>query len=113
MRSHAMDKDTQEKINKLQMMEQNLSHLLVQRQQFSTQLVEAESALKELETTEPVYKTVGNIMVKSNPVTLKEELSRKKQLLELRINSLEKQENQMRERSQHIKEEVMKNIKGA
>lgn len=106
-----MDKDTQEKINKLQMMEQNLSHLLLQRQQFSSQLVETESALKELETTEPVYKTVGNIMVKSDPATLKEDLSRKKQLLELRINSLEKQESQVRDRSQQIKEDVMKHIK--
>ena len=108
-----MDKETQEKINKLQMMEQNLQHLLLSRQQFSTQLVETESALKELETSEPVYKAVGNIMIKSDPATLKGELSQKKQILELRINSLEKQENQVRERSQHIKEDVMKHINDA
>ena len=92
-------------------MEQNLQNLLVQRQQFSTQLVETDSALKELETTEPVYKVIGNIMVKSDPAVLKQELSQKKELLELRIKSLEKQESQMRDRSQQIKEEVMKHIK--
>ncbi|MEK6960008.1 MAG: prefoldin subunit beta [Nanoarchaeota archaeon] len=105
-----MDKDTQEKITKLQMMEQNLQNLLAQRQQFTTQLAEIEGAVKELDTKEPVYKLVGNILVKSEPAKLKEELSQKKELVELRIKSLEKQENQMRDRSSQLKEEVMKTI---
>ena len=41
---------------------------------------------------------------------IKEELSQKKELVELRIKSLEKQENQMRDRSSQLKEEVMKTI---
>lgn len=105
-----MDKDTQEKITKLQMMEQNMQNLLAQRQQFTTQLAEIEGAVKELDTKEPVYKLVGNILVKSEPSRLKEELSQKKELVELRIKSLEKQENQMRDRSAQLKEEVMKTI---
>ena len=105
-----MDKDTQEKITKLQMMEQNLQNLLAQRQQFTTQLAEIEGAVKELATKEPVYKLVGNILVKSEPEALKAELSQKKELVELRIKSLEKQENQMRDRSAQLKEEVMKTI---
>ena len=107
-----MDKETQEKVNKLQMMEQNLQGLLAQRQQFSSQLAEIESALKELETTEPVYKLVGNILVKTAPEKLKQELTQKKEICELRIKSLEKQETQIRERSSALKEDVMKSISG-
>lgn len=105
-----MDKETQEKIAKLQMMEQNLQNMLAQRQQFTTQLAETEGAMKELDTKEPVYKLVGNILVKSSPETLKSELTQKKELIELRIKSLERQENQLRERSSQLKEEVMKTI---
>ncbi len=107
-----MDKETQEKVNKLQMMEQNLQGLLAQRQQFSSQLAEIESALKELETTEPVYKLVGNILVKTDPEKLKQEMAQKKEICELRIKSLEKQETQIRERSSSLKEDVMKSISG-
>lgn len=105
-----MDKETQEKITKLQMMEQNLQNLLLQRQQFSSQAIEVESALKELETTEPVYKLVGSILVKTEPAVLKQELTAKKELVELRIKSLEKQENQIKDRSAALKTEVMKAI---
>ena len=107
-----MDKETQEKVSKLQMMEQNLQGLLAQRQQFSSQLAEAETAIKELETTEPVDKLSGNILVKTSPEKLKLDLNLKKEIFELRIKSLEKQENQVRERSAALKEEVMKSISG-
>ena len=92
-------------------MEQNLQNLLAQRQQFSAQLVEAESALKEIETAQTVYKIVGNIMVKSKPDVLTQELAQKKELIELRLKSLEKQESQIRDRSSQLKEDVMKHIK--
>ncbi len=106
-----MDKETQENIQKLQLMEQNIQGMMVQRQQFSTQLIEIESALRELEHAPQAYKIVGNIMILTKKEDLTKELSEKKELLDMRIKNLEKQEEQMREKAQNIKETVMKKLK--
>ena len=90
-------KDAEKKIGQLQMLEQSMQNLLMQKQQFQLQQVEFESALKELEKVEEAYKIVGNIMVKSKKKDLEEDLNSKKEVVTLRIKSLEKQENQMRE----------------
>ena len=106
-----MEKDVQEKIAKLQGLEQNLQNFLMQRQQFQTQLMEIDSALDEIEKTDSAYKIVGNIMVKTGKEDLKKDLTQKKELMEIRITSLEKQESQLQEKAQELKDEVMKNLK--
>ena len=107
-----MDKDTQEQIQQLQMYEQNMQQLLMQRQQYSTQAIELESAIKELENTKTAYKIVGNIMVLSTPMDLTTELNEKKELVELRLRSFEKQEEQLRNRAGDLKDQIMKSLKG-
>ena len=47
-----MEKDTEKQIGQLQMMEQSSNTFLMQKQQFQTQLIELDSALKEIEGTE-------------------------------------------------------------
>jgi prefoldin beta subunit len=105
-----MTKDTQEKIG-LQMIEQNLQNLLAQRQQFQAQMVEIESALRELETSKTAYKIVGNIMVSSDKESLQKDLKEKKEMAEIRIRTLEKQEKQLKEKAQKIQQEVLGKIK--
>ena len=104
-------KETEESINQLQLLEQSLQTFLVQKQQFQTQLVEVESALKELETSKESYKIVGNIMVQADKGDLKKELESKKEMLNIRIKTLEKQENQIKEKSTKLQSEVVEKIK--
>lgn len=106
-----VSKETEKKIEQLQLYEQSLQNFLVQKQQFQMQLIEIESALKELETTNEAYKLVGNIMVSSKKEDLKKELSSKKETIELRIKTLEKQESQIKEKSAKLRTEVMEKIK--
>lgn len=106
-----ISKDTEKKIEQLQLYEQSLQNFLAQRQQFQIQLIEIESALKELETTGEAYKLVGNIMVSSKKEDLKKELSSKKEIVELRIKTLEKQESQIKEKATKLRSEVMEKIK--
>ena len=51
--------------------------------------------LKELEKSNTAYKIVGNIMVSSDKEELLKELNSKKEVVELRIKTLEKQEKQI------------------
>lgn len=104
-------KETEQKIGQLQMLEQSLQNFLGQKQQFQIQLVEIESALSELEDTEKAYKIVGNIMVESDKSELKNDLRSKKELVELRIRTIEKQESDIREKASKLQSEILKNIK--
>ena len=106
-----MDKTTQDKIQQLQMIEQGMQNFLMQKQQVQAQLIEIESALKELEKTDEAFKIVGNIMVKSNKEDLKKDLASKKEILDLRIKTLEKQEKDMKDKATAMQSEVMEKLK--
>ena len=105
-------KETEEKIAQLQMMEQNLQQGMMQRQQFKAQLTELETALKELKVTKNSYRIIGNIMVSSNKADLEEDLKEKKNMIELRVKSLEGQENKLKDRAKKLQKEVLGIIKG-
>ncbi len=105
------DKDNQEKIQQLQLLEQNLQGFLSQKQQFQSQLFELENALKEVESTKQAYKIVGGVMVAAEKEDLKKDLSGKKEIVELRITSIEKQEKQLQDKAKKIQEEVIATMK--
>jgi len=107
-----VSKETEEKIAQLQMMEQNLQQSLMQRQQFTGQLTEIETALKELKTAKDSYKIIGNIMVSSKKEDLEKDLKEKKNMVDIRIKSLEGQEEKMKERAKKLQKEVLGSIKG-
>jgi prefoldin beta subunit len=107
-----MNKDLQQKINQLSMIEQNVQQFSVQKQQFQAQLVEVESAEKELEHAKETYKIVGNIMVAKGKDDLKQELSEKKEIIAMRIESFEKQEDKLKEKAAALQKEVLEEMKG-
>ncbi|NQU78559.1 prefoldin subunit beta [Candidatus Woesearchaeota archaeon] len=106
----AETKEVQEKINRLSMMEQSLQQFLAQKQTFQAQLIEAESAIEELQKTDKAYKIIGNVMVLSDKDSMLDKLKTKKEITELRIKSLEKQEEKMRETTSELQSEVMKEM---
>ena len=105
-----VSKETEKKISQLQMLEQGMQSLLMQKQQFQLQQVEIESALKELESVDEAYKIIGNIMVLSKKSDLETDLASKKEVIELRIKNMEKQENQLREKASKLQAEVLKEM---
>ena len=107
-----VNKETENKIAQLQMLEQNIQNFLMQKQTFQTQLIEVDNALEEInKTTEKTYKIVGNIMISVDKEILKKELTEKKEVLDLRIKTIEKQENQLKEKASNLQSEVLKQIK--
>ena len=105
-----MSSETQDKIQKLSMMEQSLQTFLAQKQQFQSQLMEIESALEEIDKTDKAYKIVGNIMVSSEKTEIKSDLEKKKEALDIRIKNIEKQESKIREKSSELQSQVMNKI---
>ena len=101
------EETTDKKISQLQLIEQNNQQLLMQKQQFKAQLNEITSALNELQKTSQAYKIVGNIMVKATQEDLTKELDNKKEMMELRIKTIEKQEQHLREKAEALRKEVV------
>jgi len=89
----------QEQIQEIQILEQNLQSLLMQKQAFQLELNETDSALHSLEKADDeVYKITGQILIKADKLDLKKELAEKKKLLELRLKAIENQESKITER---------------
>ena len=101
----------QEKIQEMQILEQRIQNLLLQKQSFQIELSETEGALGEIQNSEEVFKIVGNIMLKSDKNSVNNELSEKKKLLELRINSIEKQEDAMEKKAETLRTELVNSSK--
>ena len=104
-------KQAQEKIGQIQLLEQNMHNLSIQKQNYQTQLLEVESALKEIEQSNPTYKIIGSIMVSSNKEKLKQDLENTKELLDVRLSTLEKQESKFKEQATKLQSEILKDIK--
>ncbi len=103
--------EAHENIQRLQLMEQNVQALGMQKQQFQAQLFEVESALKEIATTSTAFKIVGGLMIASDKDVLQKELQGKKELLDLRVQILEKQEKQLKDKAKKLQEEVLASVK--
>ncbi len=107
-----ISKDTEEKINQIQFLEQNLQNLFMQRQNFQSKLLEVDNALEELKKSNgETYKIVGNIMIKGSREEFIKELESKKEIINLRIKNLEKQEEKLKERASKIQNEVVETLK--
>jgi len=102
-----MNSETEQKIKRLQLFEQNMQTLAAQKQQFQSQLSELEAAENELSGVKDAYKMVGNIMVACKQETLVKELSEKQEMLSLRIKALEKQESSVKDKAKELQKEVM------
>ena len=90
-----IDEETQKEIQELQILEQNLQAILMQKQAFQVELNETENALTEIaKSNDEVFKIIGNIMIKSGKKKIEEELKKKSELLSLRLKSIENQEKE-------------------
>ena len=107
-----VNKNIQEKIQELQILEQNLQSILLQKQAFQMEFNETESALIEVgKSHDEVYKIVGQVMVKAGKTDVEKELKEKKDILSLRLKSIEKQESSFKEKLDKLREEVMAGMK--
>ena len=70
-----MDKETENQIRELQILEQNLQSMLMQKQAFQLELSETENAIEELnKSNDETFKIVGNIMIKYSKENLLKDL---------------------------------------
>ena len=104
-----MEAQTRQKLQDLQILEQNLQNLLIQKQNINSELNETVNALDEVKkTNDLIYKMVGSIMVAVDKKKTIEELEEKKKLSELRNDSIIKQEKLIETKARELQEELKK-----
>ncbi len=107
-----INNDTQEKIQELQIIEQNLHALIMQKQAFQIEISETENALNEISNSnDDIFKIVGNIMIKTDKNKTLEDLKKKKDLFLLRLKSINSEEKNLNSKVEELKKEIMSKIK--
>ncbi len=99
------------KVNQLQILQQNVQAVLMQRQQLQSQLVELDSALTELRSAEKAYHIVGKVMLAASREELQKELQEKKELADIRVKNLVQQERNLKENLEKLQKEVIEELK--
>jgi len=110
MAEEEMSKQLQDQINRLQQMRIQLQMIMQQRQQVELRLKEIEEAFEELDKTDiktPIYKSIGALLIKTKGKSeVTKELKSNKESLELRKDTLEKQEGRTKEKLNELQSKV-------
>ena len=105
------DTEKEKTIHNLQMLEQNLQHILLQKQAFQMELHETQSAMKEIEKSgEDIFKIIGQLMIKTEKEKVKEDLLGKKKFLEIRLKNIEKQEISLSQKLEETRKEIISDV---
>jgi len=105
--------NVQERIARLQQLQNTMQQLLAQKQRLDAEKSETERAITALgETPEgaKVYKSVGAVLVEKDKAAVVKELTERKDFLEMREKVLEKQEEKTKEKLQGLQETLQKEL---
>jgi prefoldin beta subunit len=104
----------QQRLLRLQQLQQSLQGVMSQKQQLEMQLTEVEQAVSELEKlneTAVVYKSIGALLVKAEKGTVSTELTERKELLKMRVDVLAKQEERLRTQVKELQEKLQQELR--
>lgn len=104
----------QNQLLQFQQVQQQAQAIATQRLQLDLQLKEVERSLaevKKLDKKAEIYKNVGAILMRSNTPAIKEELQEKEETLELRIKTLQRQEEKVQQRLKEMQSKIQEELK--
>lgn len=104
----------QQRLLRLQQLQQTLQAVLTQKQQLELEFTEVEQALSELEKltdSATIYKSIGSLLVKAKKGKVTTELNEQKDLLNMRINVLGKQEERLRTQVKDLQTKLQRDLR--
>ncbi len=103
----------QERIQRLQQLQNTMQQLLLQKQRIEMEMVESDKALEVLEETQgnsKVYKSVGAVLVEKDRDTVVKELKERREFLDMRAKVLKKQEDKTKEKITTLQDTLQKEL---
>lgn len=91
--------NVQERLLRLQQLQQTLQSILAQKQQVDMEKTEVDQTIAELTKTADdvvIYKAVGSLLVKAEKAKVTEELNERKSLLDTRTTVIARQEERIK-----------------
>jgi len=104
----------QQRLLRLQQLQQTLQAVLTQKQQLELEFTEVEQALSELEKltdSATIYKSIGSLLVKAKKGKVTTELKERKDLINMRINVLGKQEERLRTQVKDLQTKLQRDLR--
>ena len=104
----------QQRLLRLQQLQQTLQGVMSQKQQLELQLTEVEQAVTELDKLDEaavIYKSIGALLVKSEKNKVTTDLSERKELLKMRVDVLAKQEERLRTQVKDLQEKLQQDLR--
>jgi len=103
----------QERLLRLQQVQQTLQTVLAQKQQVELELAEIEQALTEVQKTTDeavIYKAIGTLLVKSEKAKITTDLTERKELLNTRTTVLGRQEERLRTQMKDLQAKLQQDL---
>ena len=104
----------QQRLLRLQQLQQSLQGVMAQKQQLEMQLSEvehSESELAKMKETAVIYKSIGALLVKSKKDKVTAELTERKELLKMRVDVLVKQEDRLRSQVKELQDKLQQDLR--
>ena len=105
----------QNQIAQLQQVQQQAQAISGQKVQVEVALSETTMALEEIDKLDEnpvIYQRVGDLLVKSEKAKVKDKLSEQKETFELRLKTLERQEERIQKRFTQLQQQVREALGG-
>jgi prefoldin beta subunit len=103
----------QERLLRLQQLQQTLQTVMAQKQQVDAEQAEVEQTLTELQKTADdvvIYKAIGSLLVKAEKPKVSEELVERKELLTTRTTVLARQEERLRSQAKEVQTKLQEDL---
>ena len=104
----------QERLLRLQQLQQTLQSVLAQKQQVDMEKTEVEQTVAELQKTADdavVYKAAGSLLIKTEKAKVTEELNEKKEMLDTRSAVLARQEERLRTQAKEAQTKLQEDLR--
>ncbi len=103
----------QERLLRLQQLQQTLQSVLTQKQQVELELAEIDQATSEIQKLGEdavIYKATGSLMIKAEKTRISTELAERKDLLNTRVSVLAKQEERLRGQAKEVQAKLQQDL---
>jgi prefoldin beta subunit len=104
----------QERLLRLQQLQQTLQSVLAQKQQVEMEKTEVEQTIAELQKTADdavIYKVAGSLLIKGEKAKITEELVERKELLNTRSTVLARQEERLRSQVKEAQTKLQEDLR--
>ena len=101
----------QQLLGQAQLYQQQMQNIVMQKEALKLQVQEIDTAREEVsKSSGPIYKITGPVLLKTTAADAEKEMKEKRELIDLRLRTLEKGEKKVQEKIEEIRTKITQNV---